>query len=169
MHEERDMIAQPTAPSAGGPAAEGEAELSEGEHGAAGPPAGPRTSKTAIDPEVPAKAKRRQFTAAYKLRILAEVDACTVPGGIGRILRREGLYSSHLSTWRDARDTGALNALSPRKRGRKPAERNPLTREVAELERKNARLEEELRKARIIIDVQKKVALLLSDNIEDPS
>ena len=162
-------MAQPTAPTAAISAAVGAAELRVGEHGAGDMAAGPKASKSAIDPEVPAKAKRRQFTAAYKLRILAEVDASNVPGGIGRILRREGLFSSHLSTWREARDTGALNALAPRKRGRKPASRNPLSREVAELERKNARLQEELRKARIIIDVQKKVALLLGDAVEDQS
>ena len=83
------------------------------------------TLKTVPDPEVPAKAKRRKFTAAYKLRVLAEADGCTGLGEIGRLLRREGLYSSHLSDWRRARQRGSLRALAPKKRGRKPRERNP--------------------------------------------
>ncbi len=112
-----------------------------------------------VDPEVPAKPKRRTFTAAYKLKILAEVDRAG-PGEVGLILRREGLYSSRLTEWRRARESGALSALS-QKRGRKPKERNPLDRKVRELERENARLREDLRKAEVVIDVQGKLAGLL--------
>ena len=78
------------------------------------------------DPEVVAKPKRRQFTAEYRLRILEEADRCTQPGEVGRLLRREGLYSSHLKAWRKARRKGSLRELAAKKRGAKPAERNPL-------------------------------------------
>ena len=80
----------------------------------------PKTSGKAPDPEVTAKAKRRHFSAEYKLRILREADALGETGGIGEMLRREGLYSSHLTTWRQAREHGELGGLSPKKRGRKP-------------------------------------------------
>jgi len=119
---------------------------------------------------VPAKPVRRTFTAAYKLRILAEADACVEDGDVGRLLRREGLYSSHLSSWRQARNAGSLEGLAPKRRGRKPKARNPLAGRVAELERKNAKLEAELRKAQLIIAVQKKVAALLDEvEEEEPS
>ena len=77
------------------------------------------------DPEVVAKPKRRRFTAEYRLRILEEADRCTQPGEVGRLLRREGLYSSHLTAWRKARRKGSLRELAAKKRGAKPAERNP--------------------------------------------
>ena len=118
-----------------------------------------------VDPEVPAKPSRRTFTAAYKLRILEEVDRAEA-GEIGLILRREGLYSSLLTEWRRARKSGALTALS-KKRGRKPKERNPLDRRVRELERENARLREDLRKAEVVIDVQGKLAGLLGQLQKD--
>ena len=111
------------------------------------------------NPEVTAKAKRRSFTAAYKQKILAEVDDASGTGGIGEILRREGIYSSTLTGWRKERDTVAESAFS-RKRGPEP-KRNPLSGELEKLRRQNQRLREELRKAEIIIDVQKKVAMLL--------
>ena len=113
------------------------------------------------DPEVRDRPRRRTFTAAYKLDILREADACNEPGEIGTLLRREGLYSSHLSEWRRKREVGELQALESKKRGRKPKRREPLAAEVARLERDKARLEEELRKARIIIDVQKKLSEML--------
>jgi transposase-like protein len=113
------------------------------------------------DPEVRDRPRRRTFTAAYKLDILREADACNEPGEIGTLLRREGLYSSHLSEWRRKREVGELQALESKKRGRKPKRRDPLAAEVARLERDKARLEEELRKARIIIDVQKKLSEML--------
>lgn len=114
----------------------------------------------APNPEVPAKAKRRLFTAQYKQAILAEADACREEGAIGALLRREGLYSSHLTTWRRQRDEGTLEALTPKKRGRKTS-RNPLADENRQLRAQNARLEQRLKQAEIIIDVQKKVSGLL--------
>ncbi len=125
-----------------------------------------RTGKTTRpDPEVLAKPKRRQFTAAYRLRIVEEADACTRPGQIGQLLRREGLYSSHLSTWRQARNKGALAGLAPQKRGVKPTQRDPSASKVVALEAEVARLQEELRKAHVILDVQGKVAGLLDINL----
>jgi transposase len=109
---------------------------------------------------VPEKAQRRRFTAAYKLGIVEAAEACRGPGEIGALLRREGLYSSHLSTWRHQQRTGALNGLSPRKRGRK-LRRDPQAERITHLEREIGRLREELRTAHVIIDVQKKVARLL--------
>ena len=118
------------------------------------PPAPPRP-----DPEVVVDAKRRTFTAEYKQRILAEADAAvTQPGSIGALLRREGLYSSHLVTWRRERQAGVLKALAPHKRGPK-SKRNAQEEEMQKLRRENQRLTEQLRKAEIVIDVQKKWAL----------
>lgn len=128
----------------------------EGERSAAAPP----------DPEVVEKPSRRRFTASYKRRIIEEAGQCTEPGEIGRLLRREGLYSSHLSTWRGAAREGSLKALS-RKRGPKPGPSNPLEPKLRKLERENARLEKELHKAHLIIDVQGKVAGLLGLSPED--
>lgn len=121
------------------------------------PPPGPLRP----DPEVVADAKRRTFTAEYKLRILAEADAAAgQPGAIGALQRREGLYSSHLVTWRRERQAGILKGLTPHKRGPK-SKRNPLEEDNQKLRRENQRLTEELRKAAIVIDVQKKVGALL--------
>ena len=117
------------------------------------------------DPEVVDRPLRRRFSPSYKLRIVEEADRCTEPGEVGQVLRREGLYSSHLTTWRKAAHSGSLKALS-KKRGRKP-ERNPLDEKVRKLERRNARLENELRKAHLIIDVQGKVAGLLGISLDD--
>ena len=115
-----------------------------------------------------AKPKRRSFTAEYKLRILTEVEAAAAtPGGVGALLRREGLYSSLLAYWRRERANGILDALTPRKRGPK-SRRNPRQEENLKLQRQNARLTEDLRKAHIIIDVQKKVAALLGHPIPEP-
>jgi len=111
------------------------------------------------DPEVVPKAKRRQFTAKYKLRILEEVDRCTERGQIGELLRREGLYSSHLSKWRQQRVRGQLQGLSSKKRGRNV--QDPSVAELAQLRRENERLHAQLEQAEIIIDVQKKLARLL--------
>ena len=121
------------------------------------PPAAPLRP----DPEVVADARRRTFTAEYKLRILAEADAAAAqPGAIGALQRREGLYSSHLVTWRRERQAGMLKGLTPHRRGPK-SKRNPQEEEMQKLRRENQRLTEELRKAEIIIDVQKKVGTLL--------
>lgn len=111
--------------------------------------------------EVTSKAKRRFFTAEYKKKILQEVDACTEPGQIGALLRREGLYSSHLVEWRRLREQGALAGLAPKQRGPKAKEVNPLARQLAEQLRENARLKAENAKLQLICDVQKKVSLLL--------
>lgn len=116
-------------------------------------------SPVAPDLEVRALAKRRQFSAAYKLSVLAEADRLTQPGAIGALLRREKLYSSHLVTWRRERDAGALEALG-RRRGRK-AKLTPEQRRIAALEARNARLERELAQTRLIVDVQKKLCTLL--------
>ena len=111
------------------------------------------------DPEVVPKAKRRTFSAKYKLRILEEADRCTETGQIGALLRREGLYSSHLTTWRRQRDEGVLKGLSPQKRGRK--RKDELEREVVRLQRENERLQASLEQAETIIEVQKKLSRLL--------
>ena len=121
----------------------------------AGADAGP-----APDPEVVEKATRRRFTAKYKLEILERADQCK-PGEIGALLRREGLYSSHLSIWRRQREAGTLEALAPRKRGRKAKGETAEGRRVATLERENERLRERLAQAETIIEVQKKVSTLL--------
>ncbi len=113
------------------------------------------------DPEVPEKAARRRFEEAYKRRILEEADRCTRPGQLGELLRREGLYSSLLSTWRRQREQGVLQALRPKKRGRKLKRNDPVTREIERLRRENQRLAERLRQAEAIIDVQKKVSEML--------
>ena len=118
------------------------------------PSAGASRARPAPDPEVVAKPKRRKFTAQYRLRILEEAESCTQPGEVGRLLRREGLYSSHLTEWRRARREGSLQGLTPSKRGRKPAERNPLSAKVHELETKVVRLEKQLHTAHTILDVQ---------------
>ena len=127
---------------------------------------GKRSAAAAPDAEVVDKPTRRRFSPSYKLRVVEEADRCTEPGEVGRLLRREGLYSSHLTTWRKAVRSGSLRVLSKR-RGRKPSERNPLEGKVRKLERENTRLEKELEKARLIIDVQGKVAGLLGLSLED--
>ena len=110
------------------------------------------------DPEVRERPRRRRFTAAYKLRILQEADTCTASGQLGALLRREGLYSSHLVAWRRQREAGALAALGQR-RGRKPADRD--TSELARLRQENARLARQLEVAETVIAIQKKVSTLL--------
>ena len=107
-----------------------------------------------------AQAKRRRFTAEYKQRILDAVDQAQGSGGIGALLRREGLYSSLLASWRREREAGVLQALAPQKRGPK-SKHDPLAEENQQLRRETQRLTEELRKAEIVIDIQKKVATLL--------
>jgi transposase-like protein len=110
------------------------------------------------DPELVEQAKRRTFSAEYKLRVLQEADASTKPGEVGELLRREGLYTSHLTYWRKQRREGALKELG-RPRGRKPADRRDL--EIAELRRRAARAEAELAKARKVIEIQGNVSALL--------
>ena len=122
---------------------------------------------TRVPTEVTAKAKRRRFTVEYKRQILQEVDACE-RGEIGALLRREGLYSSHLIEWRRARDAGELAGLTPRKRGPKVEARNPLATKLVEQQRQIARLEAENAKLQLICDVQKKVSLLLGITLAKP-
>ncbi len=120
------------------------------------------------DPEVLEKASRRRFTAKYKLRVMEQADRCTEAGQIGALLRREGLYSSHLTTWRRQRDAGALAGLAPRKRGGKANPENRQAQRMAELERENERLRHKLVQAETIIEVQKKVSSLLGIPLSRP-
>src|SRR6267142_647552 len=145
-----------------------EGERSEPQRSAAPGKAGADSvTRVRPDPEVVAKAKRRTYTAEYKQRILQEAEvAATTRGGLGALLRREGLYSSLLTYWRRERAHGLLEGLTPQKRGPK-SKRNPMEEEVQKLRRQNARLTEDLRTAHIIIDVQKKVAALLGNPIPD--
>jgi len=113
------------------------------------------------NPEVPAKAARRRFTAEYKLRVLTLADACNEPGCLGKLLRSEGLYASNLDTWRGQRDRGVLSGLTPKKRGRKGLVHDPLHAENEKLRKENDRLTNRLRQAEIIIDVQKKISQIL--------
>ena len=122
----------------------------------------------AAAPELSERPRRRTITTETKLRILAETDAAAAAGGIGAILRREGLYSSTLSDWRRQRDSGAFGGLTSTKRGPKPAARNPLAAELAQAKRENARLVRKLQHAEAIIDIQKKVAALLGIPLATP-
>lgn len=119
-----------------------------------------------VDTEVQETTPRRRFTAKYKLWILQEADACTERGQLGALLRREGLYYSHIRDWRELREKGTLEALT-KKRGRKSKPKNPLAEQIARLERENRDLADELRKARIIIEYQKKMADLLGTPEEE--
>lgn len=144
----------------------GTPEASVGERsepkGAAGVPGTP-------DPEVPEKATRRKFSAEYKVRILQLAESCSDPGSLGRLLRKEGLYSSNLTTWRQQRDLGMLKGLQPTKRGRKAIERNPLLPELDKLRKENERLQKRLKRAELIIEVQKKVSQMLGVDLPEGS
>jgi transposase len=131
---------------------EGDRSATDGKTGAA--------PKPRPDPEVVAQAKRRRFAAEYKQRILTEADRAKGSGGVGALLRREGLYSSLLTNWRRERDAIVLQALAPQKRGPK-SKRDPVAEENQQLRRETLQLKEALRKAEIVIDIQKKVAALL--------
>ena len=148
------------------PVARREPERSESDRSVTGSKAGPEPSAHS-DPEVVAQAKRRTFTADYKQRILAEADQAKGSGGIGALLRREGLYSSVLTKWRRERAAGVRQSLAPQKRGPK-SKRDPIQEEIQKLQKDNARLAEQLRKAEIVIDVQKKVGALLGWPIHTP-
>ena len=119
------------------------------------------------DSEVPAKRDRRRFTTKYKLHILEQTDQCSSQGDIGAVLRREGLYSSHLSNWRRLRREGTLKSLSAHKRGPKAAVDTAEKREIVRLNKRNEKLQRELEKAHVIIDVQKKLSKILSIMKED--
>jgi transposase-like protein len=119
------------------------------------------------DPEVVAGPKRRRFTAEYKLRILREADACKGTGEIGALLRREGLYSSHLVLWRRQREAAAHAQLKSRKRGPKPKTQDP---RVKQLERENAQLQRQLKRVALLLDIQKKAGEILGiplKNLDD--
>ena len=115
-----------------------------------------------LDPEVVVRAKRRQFSRVYKLDILEQAEQCTDVGQIGALLRREGLYASHLTRWRQARERGELDRSSQTKRGRKA---DPQAVELACLKKENERLKKQLAQAELIIDVQKKVSQLVGLSI----
>jgi transposase-like protein len=117
----------------------------------------------AQETEVRAKARRRRFTAAEKLRLLHAAEACNKPGELGALLRREGLYSSHLASWRAARSRGELAGLTPRARGPKAKPVDPRDKKLAELERDNRRLQARLERAEGLIELQKKVAQILGN------
>lgn len=119
------------------------------------------TSIKPLGVEVMAKAMRRKFSADYKLEVVREADACTKPGEIGVLLRREGLYTSHLSTWRKQRQQGELGGLAPKKRGPLPKEKNPLAARVAALEKETVRLKARAERAEALVELQKKVSEIL--------
>ena len=125
-----------------------------------------RKEMGAAEVEVVAKAERRRFTAEYKRRIVRAADRCTKPGEIGALLRREGLYSSLLTTWRAARDRGELAGLAPRKRGPKVVPPDPRERKIAELEREVARQRKRAERAEGLVELQKKLAALLGTPFE---
>jgi len=119
-----------------------------------------------VETEVVAKAQRRRFTAEYKRRIVREADRCTKPGELGALLRHEGLYSSHLTTWRAARDRGELEGLSPKQRGPRAAQPDAREKKIAEQEREIARLTKRAERAEALVELQKKFAALLGTPLE---
>jgi transposase len=119
--------------------------------------------------EVPEKPRRRSFTAEYKRRILKEADACRKPGELGALLRREGLYSSHLVSWRAARTRGEIAGLSSKKRGPKPTPPDPRDKKILELERELKRVRARAERAEALIEVQKKVSELLGIPLPEPT
>ena len=127
----------------------------------AAPAAGPGDPVAMSDIEVVAKAQRRRFTAEYKRRIVREADRCTTAGAIGALLRREGLYSSYLTTWRAARDRGELEGLAPKQRGPKVVAPDPRDKQIAEQEREIGKWRKRAERAEALVEVQKKVAALL--------
>lgn len=133
----------------------------EGAHRATGAGTSLGSNNIVPDSEVPEIIPRRRFTAAYKLRVLQEADKCKETGQVGKLLRREGLYSSHLCCWRRARDKGILRAMSPKKRGRKLKPKNPLATQVARLQKDKQKLEHKLKQAELIIEAQKKISQIL--------
>jgi len=147
-------VNDPLLPAGTGPERASISKVSEGPV-----PAGKKTSPPGDRPdaEVPQRPVRRSFLADYKLQILRQADACTQSGQVGELLRREGLYSSHLTTWRAQRQQGTLDALAPKKRGRKTRANDPFQEKSRCLERENKQLRERLRQAEVIIDVQKKL------------
>ena len=138
-----------------------EGERSEPDRDAGGSPGARERAATPPDPEVTPRARRRRFSAAYKLKIVEAADRCSKPGEIGALLRREGLYTSHLADWRRARDQGQLAALAPKRRGPKANPDLALEKRCAKLERENERLKKRLETAETILEVQGNVSRLL--------
>ena len=136
-------------------------ERSEPARGGGVSPGARRPDPAPPDSEVTPRAQRRRFPAAYKLRIVEQADACTEPGEVGALLRREGLYSSHLTEWRRARDQGQLDALASKPRGPKPDPDAALKKRNAQLEREVARISKKLETAQTILEVQGNVSRLL--------
>lgn len=128
---------------------------------------GPGVVTVAPEVEVLAKAERRRFTAEYKRKILKEADACTKPGELGALLRREGLYSSLLATWRAARQRGEISGLNPKKRGPKGRIRDLRDKRIAELERENRRLKRRAARAEALVEVQKKLSEILGIDLPE--
>ena len=137
-------------------------EVSEGEGSGDGGQSG------RPDPEVKERPARRRFTVEYKLRIVRAAEACRESGEIGALLRREGLYSSHLSVWRRQYEKGALGGLKPKKRGPKASPNKELLKRIAQLEKDKVRLEQRLEKARVIVEFQKKACELLGIPLRRP-
>ena len=113
-----------------------------------------------------AKATRRRFSAEYKLKILRGAEACTQPGELGALLRREGLYSSNVRTWQRQRERGELLGLTPKRRGPAPKAKNPLATKVAALERAMSRLKARAERAEALVELQKKVAEFLGTELK---
>jgi transposase-like protein len=154
---------QETSTNGAGAAVDADAAGCEDQHGVAGLGfvAGGRAAPEGVpDPELVEQAKRRSFTAEYKARILAEADACSRPGEVGQLLRREGLYTSHLTYWRKQRRDGAMKELG-QPRGRKPVDRRD--QEIAALKRKLERSEFELAKMKRVVEIQGNVSALLEE------
>ena len=124
--------------------------------------------ETLAEVEVLAKPVRRRFTVEYKRRIVKEADSCKGSGEIGELLRREGLYSSHLSAWRAARDRGELAGNVPRRRGPAPKPVDPRDKRIVELERANRKLAKRAERAEALVEVQKKVSELLGIQLDRP-
>jgi len=148
---------------------EGERSSPSGDGGARSSGAAPSISSPAPpDPEVRETAQRRHYPASYKLRVLREADRCTKPGEIGALLRREGIYSSLLSSWRRQQRLGELDGLGGKKRGRKAEDRDKLAAENKRLRREKARIERKLKQAELIIDIQKKASEMLGIPLNSP-
>jgi transposase len=130
------------------------------------PAAGPPPPTMGAATEVVAKAQRRRFTAEYKRRIVREADRCTTTGAIGGLLRREGLYASYLTTWRAARDRGELEGLAPKQRGPKGVPPDPRDKQLVEQERELGKWRKRAERAEALVEVQKKVAILLGTALD---